>query len=82
MLTCLINIRSPMVLWLVEDNLWWKTTLGGRQIRVEEPLVETTLVERQPWVEDDLRWKMNFGGRRPSVDPCMLPSPLCGIFDV
>ena len=64
------------MLRLVEDNLWWKTTLGGRQIRVEEPLVETTLVERQPWVEDDPRWKTTLGGRRPSVDPCMLPSPL------
>ena len=53
----------------VEDDLRWKTTFGGRR----------------PSVEDDLRWKTTFGGRRPSgrrpsVDPCMLPSPLCGIF--
>ena len=34
----------------VEDNLQWKTTLGGRR-----PLVEDTLGGRQPSVEDDLQ---------------------------
>ena len=34
---------------MVEDDLWRKTTFGGRQLLVED-------------------------------DPCMLPSPLCGIF--
>ena len=34
--------RPPM-----EDDLWWKTTFGGRQ----------------PSMEDDLWWKMTFGGR-------------------
>ena len=51
---------------LVEDDLWWKTTFGGRQLLVE----------------DDLWWKTTFGGRQLLVEdnPCMLPSPLCGIF--
>ena len=33
-------------------------------------------------VEDDLQWKTTFGGRLLLLedDPCMLPSPLCGIF--
>ena len=37
-----------------------------------------------PLVEDDLQWKTTFGGRHLLVedDPCMLPSPLCGIFPV
>ena len=35
-------------------------------------------------MEDDLRWKTTFGGRRLLVEdnPCMLPSPLCGIFNI
>ena len=37
------------------------------------------VVARHPLVEDDLRWKMTFSGGRPSLDPCMLPTPLCGI---
>ena len=49
---------------LLEDDLWWKTTMG----------------ERRPLVKEDLRWKMTFGQRRPSLDPCMLPTPLCSIF--
>ena len=36
----------------------------------------------QPLVEDDLQWKMTFSGRRPLLDPCMLPTPFCGIFDL
>ena len=52
----------------VEDDLWWKTTFSGRR----------------PPGEDVFRWKTTFGGRRLLVeeDPCMLPSPLCGIFDL
>ena len=42
----------------VEDDLRWKTTIGGRR----------------PSVEDDFWWKTTFGG------PCMLLTPLCGIF--
>ena len=35
-------------------------------------------------MEDDLRCKTTFVGRRRLLDydPCMLPSPLCGIFKV
>ena len=29
MLTVLTNIRSTKVLWLLEDDLWWKTTFIG-----------------------------------------------------
>ena len=29
-----------------------------------------------------LRWKTTFCGRRPSVDPCILPTPLCDIFSI
>ena len=29
-LTVLTNIRSTKVSWSVEDELWWKTTFGGR----------------------------------------------------
>ena len=48
----------------VEDNLRRKTTCGGRQ----------------HLVEDDLRWSTTFSGRWSSLDPCMLPTPLCSIF--
>ena len=37
---------------MMEDNLWWKTTFGGRR----------------PLVEDDLWWKMTLGGRQPAVE--------------
>ena len=47
MLTVLTNERSIMVLCLMEDNLWRKTTFSGRR----------------PSVEDDLRWNTTFGGR-------------------
>ena len=33
------------------------------------------------YVEDDLRWKTTFRGRQPPVNPCMLPTPLCGILN-
>ena len=45
-LTVLTNIISTKVLWLMEEDLQWKTTLG----------------ERQPSVEGDLWWKTTFGG--------------------
>ena len=41
---------------MVEDDLWWKTTFGGRQ----------------PLVEDNLGWKMTFGGRQPRVEDGLL----------
>ena len=83
MLTAITNIK---VLWQVEDDLQRKTTFGGRR-----PLVEDDLWWKTPLVEDGLQWKTTFGGRRPMVendlqwktnfvDPCMLPTPLCGIF--
>ena len=65
----------------VEDTLQWKTPFVGRRPSLEDDLCwKTTFGGRQSSVEDDLRWKMTFGGRRSSVDPCMLPTPLCGIF--
>ena len=38
MLTALRNMRSATVLWLMEDNLRWKTTFGWRQPSVEDGL--------------------------------------------
>ena len=67
----------------LEDNLRWKTTYGGRQPSAEDDLRQkTTFGGRQPLVEDNLWWKTTFGGRQllEEDDPCMLPSPLCGIF--
>ena len=53
----------------MEDNLWWKTTFGGRQPSVEDNLWwKTTIRGRQPLVEDDLRWKATLGGRRSLVE--------------
>ena len=55
--------------------------LGGRQPSVEDGLqCKTAFGGRRPLVEEKLWWKKNFGGRIPSMDPCMLPTPLCGIF--
>ena len=48
---------------LVEDDLRWKTTFGGRR-----PMLEDNLWWKTPLVEDDLRWKTTFGGRRLSVE--------------
>ena len=56
-------------------------TFDGRRPSVEDDLLwKTTFVGRQPIVEDYLQWQTTFSGRRPSLDPCMLPTPLCGIF--
>ena len=58
MLTALTSIRSTKVLMVrgrwtsVKDDLWWKTTFGGRR----------------PLGEGNLRWKTTFGGRRPSME--------------
>ena len=66
---------------MVEDNLWWKTTFGGRQPLVEDDLRwKTTFIGRRLSVEGDLLWKTTFCGRHPLLDPCMLASPLCSIF--
>ena len=66
---------------LVEDDLWWKMTFSGRRPSVEDDLwLKTTFDGGRPVVEDNLRWKTTFNGRWPLLDPCMLPTPLCGIF--
>ena len=67
----------------MKDDLQWMTTFGGRRPSVEDDLWwKKTYGGRRPLVEDDLLWKTTFSGRRLLVedDPCMLPSPLWGIF--
>ena len=65
----------------LKDNLQWKMTFGGRQPLVEDNLWwKTTFSGGWPLVENNLRWRTTFSGRQPSVDPCMLLSPLGGIF--
>ena len=67
----------------MEDDLQWKTTFSGRRPSVEDDLqLKTTFSGIWHLVEYNLRWKTTFGGRRLLVkdNPCMLPSPLCGIF--
>ena len=67
----------------MEDDLWGKTTYGGRQPLLKDDLGwKTTFSERRPVVEDDLQWKTTFSGRRPLLDSCMMPTLLCGIFEV
>ena len=69
MLTVLTKIRSTKVLWLMEDDLWRKTTFGGRRPSIEEELGwKTTFGQRQPSVDYNLRWKMTLGERQPSVE--------------
>ena len=41
---------------LIEEELWWKMTFGGRP-----PTVEDDFGERRPSVEDNLWWKTKFG---------------------
>ena len=66
---------------LVEDDLQWKKTFGGRRPLVEDDLRwKTTFGGRRHLVEDNLWWKTTFCGRCPLVDPCLLPTLLCGIF--
>ena len=50
MLTALTD--EPRCYGRFEDDLRWKTTIGGRRLSVD----------------DDLRWKTTFGGRRPSME--------------
>ena len=78
MLTALTNIRSTKVLHhassimhqpMLEDDLWWTTTFGGRRPLVEDHFWwKTTFGGRWPLVEDELWWKTTFGGRRLSVE--------------
>ena len=54
---------------LVEDDLQWKITFGGRRPSVEDNLRwKTTFGRRQPSVKDNLWWKMTFGEREPLVE--------------
>ena len=65
----------------VEHDFWCKTTFGGRQPSVEDDLRWKTIFSgKRPSLEDGLQLEMTFAERQPSVDPCMLHSPLCGIF--
>ena len=67
----------------VEDDLQWKTTIDGRWSSVDDKLWwKRTFGERRPSLEDDLQWKTTFSGRWPLLDPCLLPTPLCGIFQI
>ena len=69
MLTVLTNNKSTKVLWLVEDNLQWKTTFGGRRPSEEDDLRwKTTFGGRRPSGEDDLGWKTTFSGRQHSLE--------------
>ena len=65
---------------MVDDDLLWKITFGGRQSSVEDDLWwKTTFIRRQTLLEDTLRCKTplledglhsvedDLGGRRPSV---------------
>ena len=48
----------------IEENLWWKTTFGGRRALVEDDLRwKMTFGERQPLVEDEILWKIAFSGK-------------------
>ena len=64
---CMLTILTK-VLWLMEDDLLWKTTFGGRQPSVEDdPRWKMTFGGRRPLEEDNLQCKMTFGGRQSSV---------------
>ena len=55
------------------DDIWWKTTFGGRRPLIEECLwYKMTFDERQLWRkktfdgrQGNLRWKATFEGKRP-----------------
>ena len=68
------------LLW--EDNLWRKTTLSGRRLSVEDDIQwKMTFGGRRPLVEEDLFWKTHVLEDElqwKTLDPCMLPTPLCG----
>ena len=58
----------------VEEDLQWKTTFDGR--RPDDLWVKTTFGGRRLLVEDNLRWKTTFGGRQPSVEDDLLEEDL------
>ena len=47
----------------MEGDLGWKTTLDGRQPRIDDNLGWT-----RTWMEDTLGWKTTFDGRRVLMD--------------
>ena len=54
---------------LIEDDLWWKTTLDGRLPLAEENLWrKTTLDRRRPLTGDDLWQKTTIDKRRPLTE--------------
>ena len=69
----------------MEDDPQWKTTsehVRRLKFGVLTVFINIRLIKVLWFVEDDLRCKTTFSECRPLVedDPCMLPSPLCGIF--
>ena len=56
----------------MENNLWWKTTFGGRQPLVKDsPQLKTSFGGRWPSVEDTLPLNTTFDGRRALVEGCL-----------
>ena len=54
---------------MVEEDLQWRTILGGTLPVVEDNLQwKMTFSGRRPLMEDDLRWKSTFGGRKHLVE--------------
>ena len=52
-------------LYMIEDDLWWKTTFNGRHTSMVEYLSwKTTFDGRQPSLEENLWWKMIFDWRQ------------------
>ena len=53
----------------MEDDLWWKTTFGGRRPLLEDDLWWKMIFgETRPSLEDDFRWRTTFRGRWPLVE--------------
>ena len=92
MLTALTNIRSTKVLHHASCIMHHASSIMHCRQEAEIWYVDCShkykmnqgvmVGGRRPLVEDNLKWKTTFVGRRLLVedDPCMLPSPLCGIF--
>ena len=81
-LTVLTNIISTKVIWLMEDNLWWRMTFGERRPSVEDDLWwKTTFGGRKLLLEDNLQWRMTFSGRRPLVEDDLRWILACSLVD-
>ena len=75
-----IDGRQPLVednFWLKESKIWYVDC--SHKYKMNKGVM---VGGRRPSVEDNLRWKTTFGKSHLLVedDPCMLPTPLCGIF--